>query len=104
MKFPLTITKFLVVGMFLLGFVLPVSAEQVPQPYKSFNNNNVVDWWDEFEDTSHAVPVNIDKAGLTGHVYNGTVIDWWDEFDSDDIQLVSTNDKIGSKLPGFQWL
>ena len=61
MKLHLTFTKFLAVAVFVLGCVLPVTAEPMPQPYKSVDNN-IVDWWDEYEYMdSTKVPVKMSK-------------------------------------------
>ena len=88
MKLHLTFTKFFVAALFVLGFVLPVTAEQMPQPYKSFDNN-IVDWWDEYEYMdSTRVPVKISKEehslkasrSQSFDTASINVVDWWDEF------------------------
>ena len=88
MKLHLTVTKIFVAALFVLGFVLPVTAEQMPQPHKSFDNN-IVDWWDEYEYMdSTRVPVKISKKehslkaspSQSYDTASNNVVDWWDEF------------------------
>ena len=49
MKLQSTIIRVLITALFVLGFVLPVAAEQVPQPFKDVGAN-YSNWWDEFDD------------------------------------------------------
>ena len=49
MKVQSTIITMFITALFVLGFVLPVAAEQVPQPFKAVGAD-YSDWWDEFDD------------------------------------------------------
>ena len=90
MKFHLSFTKALVTLLFVLGFVLPATAEHTP-PSASSLNHNIVDWWDEFDEDTYLNPA---KSGMSDrkqptnyaqdkmpHSQNQVVIDWWDEFE-----------------------
>lgn len=50
MKIPSTFTKLFVTALFVLGFALPASAEQVPQPFNSVDTE-YADWGEEFGDS-----------------------------------------------------
>jgi len=106
MKFHLTFTKIFFVSLFVLGFVLPVTAEHVPQPYKSLDNN-IVDWSDEFDQTSYSMPMKTDLSGSTNfsssalktmpNTLEGPVVDWWDEFEYQGSEKPASETKTASK-------
>ncbi len=68
--------------MFVMGMVLPASAELVPQPYA-----NIIDWEDEFAGTTYA-QTSKSGIGMQGPklLKNSSchslplVLDWEDEF------------------------
>ncbi|MGB0910236.1 MAG: hypothetical protein ACPGYT_07725 [Nitrospirales bacterium] len=91
MKLYVPITKALVISACVLGSVLPAMAEQSLQSYHSWNTNNIVDWADEFEQTSHSTSVKTEMSvpktsteyalEKMPNMQNGPVVDWWDEFE-----------------------
>ena len=84
MKLHLTFTKFFVAALFVLGFVLPVTAKHMPQPYKSFDNN-YVEWWDEFYQDTDSTQVPVQKAKV--------------EYSSNAAQSQSFDTTVGSQEP-----
>ena len=109
MKINVTFTKAIFVALFVLGFVMPVAAEQIPQPFKSLDNT-VIDWWDEFDQDSYSQPVKVEMPrpayssdsapGQMLNTHMGPVIDWSDEFEYQDSATQPSETTMASKAMG----
>ena len=107
MKFHLSITKALVSTLFVFGFVVPAIAEHTPITHPAVNQH-IVDWSDEFEQTSQSNAMKTDfsepepimeytsKHMPTAH--EGPVVDWWDEFEYHSSQKPESETAMTSKV------
>ena len=72
MKSQFTFTKLFLAGLLVLGFAMPVMADQNPQATQS-NEPVYVDWWDEFLDGPDSTVGMTDDAKAKETMTSGSV-------------------------------